>query len=339
MNEEIMFSILVPVYNVMDYIDECIQSVLAQTYTNYELVLVDDGSTDRSGEIIDRYADQYAQIKAFHKENKGQFHTRRYAIEHACGAYYVMLDSDDMLEKNCLEVLYTNIIKHNCDCVFFNRKKLIDGKIRRSTYHIREEYVAGNNDVVRKALVEVPYNSVCLKCAKAGMYTNQGYTQYYHIRRGEDALQSLELLSHCNSAEFIDDELYIYRQRPGSICNPVHQTDYQVDLTVRKVCLQFIRERKCFSEDDMNQYRDKYIAFYIREILFIGSLNMTTAKKKEIYKELREDEYYRDFLSKGVTDKKRIGYRIIIWYLFRMKCDYLLAKMISIYQKLIIDRK
>ena len=150
MNAEIKFSILVPVYNVEDYIDECIQSVLSQTYTNYELILVDDGSTDRSGDIADQYAGQDPQIKAFHKENKGLFHTRRYAIAYASGDYYVMLDSDDMLENYCLETLYHTIIKHNCDCVFYNRKRLTDGKIQRATYHTAEEYISDKNSIIRR---------------------------------------------------------------------------------------------------------------------------------------------------------------------------------------------
>ena len=334
MDGDIKFSILVPVYNVMDYVGECIQSVLAQTYTNYELILVDDGSTDQSGSIIDQYSGQYPLIKAYHKENKGQFHTRRFAIERASGEYYVFLDSDDMLEKDCLEILYKTIKKHYCDCVFFNRKRLIEGEIQHTTYHIQEEYLADRRSIIRKALIDVPYNSFCLKCAKSTMYTNRDYDEYYHIKKGEDALQSLELLSNLNTAEFIDNELYIYRKRAGSMCNPIHQTDYEVDLTVRKICLQFIRKQNCFTESDMNRYRDKYIAFYTDQIILIGSIDMTMAEKKDTYRKLREEEYYTGFLSKGVTNKKKIGYKLIIWYLFRHKCDYLLVKIISIYNKL-----
>ena len=332
MKEEIKFSILVPVYNVMDYLDECIQSVLSQTYTNYELILVDDGSTDNSGKICDHYAELYPQIQVYHKANRGLIHTRRFAIEHASGDYYVMLDSDDLLEKRCLEIIYLSAIKHNCDCVFYNRKKLIDGKLIGAEYHIAEEYLTEKNEIIKKVLIDMPYNSICLKCAKSSMYTKKDYAQYYNISKGEDALQSLELLSNCNTAEFIDNELYIYRIRSGSICNPINQTDYEVNLTVRKICLQFVREQNCFTEDDMNRYRDKYIAFYIDQIILLGSLNIPIKKKKELLKKLREEEYYLDFLSKGITNKKRTGYKTIIWYLFEHRCDYLLLKTISAYR-------
>lgn len=339
MDGDIKFSILVPVYNVMDYVDECIQSVLGQTYTNYELVLVDDGSTDQSGAIIDKYSDKDPRVKAFHKENKGLIHTRRFAIDHASGEYYVMLDSDDMLEKDSLEILYKTINKHNCDCVFYNRKKLIEGGIQHTTYHIQEEYLADRSSIIRKALIDVPYNSFCLKCAKSSMYSKMDFSQYYHISRGEDALQSLELLSNCNTAEFIDNELYIYRIRSGSICNPVNQTAYEVDLTVRKKCLQFVREQNCFTKEDMNRYRDKYIDFYINQIILVGSINMSVQKKKDAYKQLRAEEYYTEFLSKGITNKKMIGHKILIWNLFRWKCDGLLIKVITLYNSIFSNKE
>ena len=331
MSNSIMFSIIVPVYNVMDYIDECIQSVLSQSYKQYELILADDGSTDQSGKIIDQYAEKYPQIKVFHKENEGSYHTRRFAIEHASGDYYVMLDSDDMLDGKCLETLYNAIIKHNCDCVFFNRRKLTNGKTEHAIYHIEEGYVTDRHSIIRKALIDIPYNSFCLKCAKSGMYSNHIFSQYYKINKGEDALQTLELLTGCNTAEFIDDELYIYRQRSGSICHPTDQTEYEVDLTVREVCLQFIREQNCFSEEDMNAYRDKYILYYLNHITLIGSMNMSTAKKKDAYNKLRNEKYYTDFLSKGITNKKTIGSKVVLWYLFEHKYDTILIKLLSVY--------
>ena len=332
MNEMIMFSILVPVYNVMDYVDDCIRSVLSQSYINYELILVDDGSEDESGFICDSYAERYTHIHVYHKSNQGLIPTRRFAIEHASGDYFVMLDSDDMLEKDCLEVLYRNIKKYNCDCVFYNRKKLIDGKTIATNYHIKEEYLMEKSEIIRKALIDIPYNSFCLKCAKSNMYTKMDFTQYYGISKGEDALQSLELLSNCNTAVFIDNELYIYRIRAGSICNPINQTDYEVNLTVRKKCLQFVREQNCFNENDMNRYRDKYIAFYIDKIILVGSLNIPKEKKKDILRRLRNEEYYTDFLSEGITEKKAIGAKRIIWYLFEHEYDNLLLRIILAYR-------
>ena len=89
------FSVLVPVYNVEKYLKQCIESVLNQTYQSFELILVDDGSTDNSGAICDEYASKHKFIKVIHKPNGGLLHTRRVSLAHATGDWYVFLDSDD----------------------------------------------------------------------------------------------------------------------------------------------------------------------------------------------------------------------------------------------------
>ena len=101
-----MFSIIVPVYNVEKYIAECIESVLNQNFGDYELILVDNGSTDKGLQICKEYAQRNAdKIKLFHKENEGLLLTRRYGLKMSNGEYVVFLDSDDCLRNNALEEL------------------------------------------------------------------------------------------------------------------------------------------------------------------------------------------------------------------------------------------
>ena len=108
----ILFSIVMPVFNVEKYVREAIYSVINQNYQNYELILVDDGSTDSSGIICDEYAKNNAKIKTFHKKNGGLSDARNYGIKKSDGRYIVLLDSDDALEKDSLYNL-ENIIKEN----------------------------------------------------------------------------------------------------------------------------------------------------------------------------------------------------------------------------------
>ena len=128
--------------------------------------------------------------------------------------------------------------------------------------------------IQRRALIEnSSYNALCLKCAKADLFTNDDYSEYYHIRHGEDLLQSLELLRNCWTAEFINDALYIYRYRSNSIVNSTSKTEYRVDYTVREATLRSIREEGLFTEQDMNDYRENCISLLIASIYQIGSLN------------------------------------------------------------------
>ena len=119
MNNSIKFSIMTPVYKVERYLPECIESVLGQTYGNFEFILVDDGSPDHSGEICDEYAKKDSRIRVFHKPNGGLMHTRRYALERAQGDYYVFLDSDDYLSLDTLETLSRYISETGVDCVIY----------------------------------------------------------------------------------------------------------------------------------------------------------------------------------------------------------------------------
>lgn len=332
MGKEMLFSIIVPVYNVEDYIEECVQSVLAQTYSNYEIILVDDGSTDTSGMICDRFAEQDSRIHTYHKENEGQIHTRITAMEHASGDYIVMLDSDDLLEINALEILHNAINRHHCDCVLFNRKRLINNNIINPSYRIQEDYVTDKRIALRKALIEIPYNAIVLKCAKSFMYKSMDYTKYYHIRHGEDLLQSLELLHNCNTFEFIDDAIYIYRMRAGSITQTVEEQD-PPDFTVRKSVLDYIRTENVFKTEDYNDYRDKCINLFVDQINRTGASGISYKKKKQIFEKIRSEDYYTGFISKGISDRKRFTHsKMIVFHLFTKRKDTVLIYVLAGYK-------
>ncbi len=108
-----IISIIVPVYNAEPYLDRCVQSILAQTMSNFELILIDDGSPDRCGELCDAYAKQDPRISVIHQANAGQAAARNRALDIAEGEYFAFVDSDDYIHPKMLEVLLTNANKHN----------------------------------------------------------------------------------------------------------------------------------------------------------------------------------------------------------------------------------
>lgn len=113
-----MISIIVPVYNTEKYLDCCIQSILVQTYTDFELLLIDDGSTDSSGAICDKYAKQDSRVRVFHKENGGLSSARNYGLEKHLGEYVIFCDSDDFwTEKDALSIMISYSLKYNLDVV------------------------------------------------------------------------------------------------------------------------------------------------------------------------------------------------------------------------------
>ena len=111
------FSIIVPVYNAEKYLSECIESILGQSFDDYELILIDDGSKDISKDICDEYARKDSRIKVIHKNNEGVSITRQRGVEFSRGEYLCFADADDKLDKHCLESFYLAIKKYNCDMV------------------------------------------------------------------------------------------------------------------------------------------------------------------------------------------------------------------------------
>lgn len=110
-------SIIVPIYNVRNFLETCVESILAQTFTDFELILVDDGSTDGSGEMCDRFAERDGRISVIHKENGGVVSARKTGIQAACGKYAGYVDGDDWIEKTMYEEMVAYMDKYNCDLV------------------------------------------------------------------------------------------------------------------------------------------------------------------------------------------------------------------------------
>ena len=113
-----MISIIVPVYNTEKYLDQCIQSILSQTYTDFELLLIDDGSTDSSGVICDRYAEQDSRVRVFHKPNGGVSSARNIGLDNTKGEWITFLDSDDWIAPSMLDEVYKTAMVNDADMVF-----------------------------------------------------------------------------------------------------------------------------------------------------------------------------------------------------------------------------
>ena len=112
-----LVSVIIPVYNVEKYLERCVDSVLAQTYTNLEIILIDDGSTDTSGKICDEYAQKDARIRVLHKKNTGIADTRNIGLDISKGEYIAFVDSDDFVASIFIEVAMDAMLNEQCDLV------------------------------------------------------------------------------------------------------------------------------------------------------------------------------------------------------------------------------
>ena len=218
----IRFSILVPVYNVEKYIKECLDSIVNQTFGDYELILIDDGSTDGSGKICDEYAAKYANIKTVHQSNKGLLFSRRLAFSLASGEYCVVVDSDDFIANNMLELLNNCINQYSPDMIIIGAHKYFEGK----TYLHKKPICQGNRlfnqndkaELYEKLLSRELSNTLWTKiCKRSILDSDDDYSNYYDVSMGEDLLQTLPLITAANTVYYLNEKLYYYRTNPASL--------------------------------------------------------------------------------------------------------------------------
>ena len=217
-----LLSIIVPIYNVEQYVDRCIQSILNQTYQNLEIILVDDGATDCSGVIADSYAAKDKRIKVFHKENGGLSDARNYGLEHVTGDYILFVDSDDFIVNIMCERLITVANNNNADivsCNYYIYRGDDDISIHTMSVQYDKRTFTGM-DMLRYYLLKTePFdlNVVWNKIFKLDLFNGVVPVRFPKGRVQEDNFTIFMLFLNANSIVTVNEPLYYYVQRAGSI--------------------------------------------------------------------------------------------------------------------------
>lgn len=330
---EMYFSILVPVYNAEQFLPECIESALKQTYKNFEIILVDDGSTDASGAICDQYAAEYEQVSVYHIDNGGQIRARELAAKRAKGDFFVFLDADDRLCVNALETIAATINKYDCDCVIYGFVRLINGIIVPVLEEEIDEVLTNKRDIYRKCLHTCRYNAIWRKSAKATVW-NQSFSsaEVLQIRLGEDLVQSLAVLKNSNKIAFISDALYEYRDNPNSIIYTYSYDTYVKSMGVNEIVYEFVRQERVFNEQDFEEFRDQCKDKHVAELLKICHLKAACSDKVQLMQRLRNTDYFRTFVNQGRLRQLPFRRRALFW-LSRWKLDYVILLLAKVYIK------
>ncbi len=222
MLENILISVIVPIYNVENYLQKCIDSILKQTYTNIEVLLIDDGSTDNSGKICDEYKDKRIQI--FHTSNSGVAKARNYGIERAKGKYINFVDPDDYLPADALKILleYSEINKTDITIGGYLLEK---GNTQKQYYPENEFY---NKDVyIRKLLTYKIQGSPWGKLYKRSLF-NLYNVRFPNFIKGQDWLMNLEMATYITIVGNVNKIVYCYYQRQSSTMH-VHKTSIEYE--------------------------------------------------------------------------------------------------------------
>lgn len=311
-NKESLFYILTPVYNVEKYIHNCIRSVLNQTYQKFQLIMVDDGSSDKSGYICDDYAKKDSRIHVIHQENRGQLVARQEAARYVLrqsdldNAYIVYLDSDDLLKPIALETILSVFQTKKCEMVVYELDKMYDGKIIECTRKdkIYSGTITDKNELYRLLFIHGGYNSLCRKAISASLLTDRIYGDVSYVHRGGDLLQSLSFIEKCNKAVFIKDILYTYIIHPNSVSRQSSYETFKIDSTVQRIVLDFLKEQNLWNEQDYEEYFYHLRNCMRDDVGSIARLHTTIKNKILLFDRMKSDEYYSMVLA-SATYKDR----------------------------------
>ena len=215
-------SVLVPVYNVEKTLDRCLQSILNQTFKDFEIILIDDGSTDNSGALCDKYVQEHNNIRVIHKENEGLGPTRNAGINAAVGDYIYHCDSDDWLKEDLLEKAYNTAVKTDAQVVIFGYDIFTekDGNLVpfESIYAESGEYVG--KESVREFFVKQYFNSYFALSACTRIYKRSFLIEnnvfFPSFRRAQDMAYSLLLFENTEKLVVLKDTFYCYVVNPGT---------------------------------------------------------------------------------------------------------------------------
>lgn len=213
-----LVSVIVPAYNVEKYLEKCINSIINQTYSNLEIILIDDGSPDKCGIICDEYAKKDKRIKVIHQKNAGLSAARNTGIENANGKYISFVDSDDYLSNDYIETLYNLLVKTDSDVSAVNYLRVNeddDNPIRNITAKNENVIIYENKDVVKEMLIKKTFqNIVWNKLYKREIIGNHRFPKGINY---EDIYFSYEVLTEAKKIAYTNRECYFYLKRESSI--------------------------------------------------------------------------------------------------------------------------
>lgn len=257
------YSVIVPVYNVESYISKCVDSILACDCHDFELLLVDDGSTDGSGLICDNYGQQDSRVRVFHKQNGGVSSARNLGLEHACGEWIMFVDSDDWVSDTFFDIEDTS-----ADIIERPYSRISeDGKVV-SRYCPSSHRIIEERDDLFDFFVNERINVLWNKVIRRSLIGTTRFNESVSI--GEDFLLYLEILKHVKRYEFSEKGEYFYLHRTGSA-----MTNMPIDRLVKVVFENMGYVKTILESDEYDDLRNGILCVTYFPLLCLYQKNMS----------------------------------------------------------------
>lgn len=288
-----LISVIVPIYKVEKYIDRCVDSILAQSFADFELILVDDGSPDKCPQICDEYAKKDSRIRVIHKENGGLSDARNAGIDIAEGEWLAFIDSDDYVHEDYLKSMYNAAIENNADLAVCDFVRVNDDEEVIEDEHRFDELVTED----KNAMFEHLYSNWRIRPAWNKLYRKEIFSElrFAFGKIHEDEFAIHHVLWNCGKLAVIKDGLYYYRIRQNSIMTTESPKSRLDGLEAILEQYEFCAERKVITDE------------YVTGIEYMNSVidmeKRMDEQSKPRYKELKkryENIYFSEKKNKNL---------------------------------------
>lgn len=314
-----LISVIVPVYDVDKWLDECVESIVNQTHKNLEIILVDDGSPDRCPQICDEWAKRDSRIRVIHKENGGLSTARNAGLDICTGDYIGFVDSDDFIESNMYEILYREIKEKNVDAVRYAMCRYREGNIYHVQHIDKEKYYNREN------LLDCYFyhkedicGGVCDKLFCADLFSDVRFPEGVN---SEDYYVNVKLYSKINKMYYNNNPLYYYRLRDESITRKKKVDEHALDkIIISDMVGEYVSK-------NIPERKNDAIAFRA-----IARFSVYYEAMKKIHDKKMEHEWKKDLrrYNKNVLTNNKFGSAFKIKYLWFgfLTNSYMLVKKI-----------
>ncbi|MBZ9687727.1 glycosyltransferase [Clostridium estertheticum] len=331
-------SVIIPIYNAEKYLNKSINSVLNQTIKNIEVILVDDGSSDKSGQIIDKYEEEDSRIVVIHQKNQGVSVARNAGMSIANGQYIGFIDPDDWAQEEMYEVLYSKAIKNNCDIVICDfQMEDINGHISEVIKHPFKSGVLMEQDIIK--------DEICMQMLIAGIFTsvnNKIYLRSYleenkirflpGINIREDYFFNMDLFNYSKRVFYISTPYYHYQNVPNSASKQYHKHEFEVVLKLYEYKIMYLENWKLnsrevrykMSSDFLREVKD--VAMYVFDSSNLDNFKSKVEKIRSIVNNPTVEKSFDDYKYENIIYKNSIIEDIII-NLLKNKSVILLSTM------------
>lgn len=309
----VQLSVIVPVYNVESYLKRCVDSILEQTFEEFEVILVDDGSLDNSSEICNKYSESDKRVKVIHKKNGGLSSARNAGLNIAKGEYIAFIDSDDYVSKDMFKTMINLALSNNYDIVSCGFKRFYENScnepVCRGTIYKYSNIEALSNylleyDNVNRKIDTVVWN----KIYKRELFNDITFPEG---KIYEDGYVTYKLLYKANNIAHIDDELYYYFQRQDSISNSgFSENDVKSYDDWRDIFRFVYINANSLSSLAGNKYIKKNINMYIKICKYKRKNNNSQNYKRSIRSDLMED--FKKLIKLDINKESKLELRLFM---------------------------